>query len=273
MVVEAERKKHFSASQLDHYCLCPESYRQWYEERNRIPPTVHMARGLGMHGGAEVNMRQKIDSHRDLPRQDIIDAGIAEYEAQTKDGISLTSEEASRGPSAVINEVKEDLRAILDCHAKYQAPDYQPLFVEETVRIELPKAPRDLLAVIDIGTAVEVTDFKTAKRSKSQADVDSSIQLTLYTAAYIVLVGYAPTTVSLDTIVQGKKETKRQKLTSTRDDADFIALTNRINAVQKAIDAGSFPPAMPGSWKCSEKYCGYYRTCPFVNGQRASQGD
>jgi hypothetical protein len=269
---KTESKPHFSASQLDSYCMCPESYRQWYLEKNRIPPTVHMARGTGMHGGAAFNLRQKIESGVDLPRKEIIDAGIAEYEGATKDGLMLTREEAGRGHQVVIAEVKDDLVAILDCHAKTQAPEYQPVMVEQAVRVELPKAPRDLLAVLDVATATEVADFKTAKRSKSQGDVDSSLQLTVYSIAFHVVQGHAPETVALDTIVQGKKETKRQKLVGTRDEADYLALVNRINAVQHAIDAGSFPPTVPGSWKCSEKYCGYYRSCPFVNGSR-SQGD
>jgi hypothetical protein len=272
MVKKIQEKQHFSSSQLDHFCLCPESYRQWYIEKNRVPPTVHMARGTGMHAGAAFNLAQKIKSGVDLPRQDIIAAGVAEFEAATRDGLMLTRDEAEQGAKSVVASVKDDLVAILDCHAKTQAPDYQPIFVEQAVRIELPKAPRDLLAVLDVGTIDEVSDFKTAKRSKSQADLDSSIQLTVYSIAFAVLTGDPPKTVALDTIVQTKKETKRQKLVGTRDEADYQALANRINAVQHAIDAGSFPPAMPGSWKCSEKYCGYFRSCPFVNGSR-SQGD
>ena len=265
-------RPHFSASQLDSYCRCPEAYRQWYLEKNRIPPNVYMARGTGMHGGAAGNFRQKLETYRDLPAKEIIEIGVQEYEAATRDGITLTAEEADRGPSVVIAEVKDDLVAILDCHAKTQAPDYQPVMVEQCVRLSLPESPRDLLAVIDVATSDEVADFKTAKRSKSEQEVRSSIQLTIYAAAYHAIEGKPPATVALDTIVQTKTATKRQKLTDTRDAGDFLALANRINAIQHAIDAGSFPPALPGSWQCSDKYCGYYRTCPFVNGSR-SQGD
>lgn len=267
-----EVKPHYSGSQLDTFCMCPESYRQWYIEKNRIPPTVYMARGTGMHEGAAMNSRQKMETFRDLPAKDIIDAGIAEFEAATKDGIMLTPEEASRGPDAVIGETKDDLRAILDCHAKEQAPSYQPIMVEQTVRIELPNSPRDLLGVVDLATENEVVDYKTAKRSKSQKDADTSVPLTIYAVAFMVVTGSAPEFVSLDSVIQTAKATKRQKVISTRDENDFRALANRINAVDHAIRSGSFPPALPGSWKCSPKYCGYYRTCPFVNGSR-DQGD
>lgn len=268
-----ERKPHYSASQIDMYCRCPESYRRRYEEKEIIPPGIGALRGKGMHGGAAVNMRQKIESRRDLPAREIIDAGIAAYEAEAKGGVMLTAEEAATGVDSLLASTKDDLVAILDVHAKQQAPAYQPIFVEHLVRLELPAAPRDLLGVIDIGTAEGVVDFKTAKRSKSQSDADGSIQLTIYAALYAAETGRQADFVSLDSIIQTKKETKRQVLLSDRDEADFRALANRINAVQKGIDAGSFPPAAPGSWNCSEKWCGYYRTCPFVNAGRGSQGD
>ena len=267
-----ESRAHFSASQLDLYCRCPESYRRRYICGDVILPTVYQVRGTSMHDGAAVNLRQKIDTHRDLPRKQIIEAGIATYEAETRNGVSLTVEEASRGVGVVLAEVKDDLAAILDCHAREQAPVYQPVMVEQAVRVSLPDAPRDLLAVIDCATETEVVDFKTAKRKKSRADIESSIQLTIYAAAYHAVQGEPPQTVALDTVVQSKTKTERQKLVDVRTPRDLEALAARINAVQHAITVGSFPPAMPGSWYCSDKYCGYYRTCPFVNGSR-SQGD
>lgn len=272
-MADEPRKPHFSASQLDMYCRCPEAYRRRYEEKDIIPPGIAALRGTGMHRGAAHNMRQKIESHRDLPAHEIIDVGVAAFAAEAKGGIILTADEASAGVPALLAATTDDLVAILDVHAKAQAPAYQPIMVEQLVRLDLPAAPRDLLGVIDVATDTGVVDFKTAKRSKSQADLDGSIQLTIYAALYAAEIGRPADFVALDTIVQTKKETKRQLLLGERDEADFRALANRINAVQKGIDAGSFPPAAPGSWNCSAKWCGYHATCPFVNAGRGSQGD
>jgi len=274
MASAAPKRQHFSASQLDMYCRCPEAYRRRYLEKDVIPPSAGQARGKGMHVGAAENMRQKLQSGRDLKPAEIIEIGMNAFDIETKGGFTLNAEEASRGFAVVVSDAAHDLREILDVHARQQAPDYLPTLVEEPVRIELPNAPRDLLGVLDLATTEnEVVDFKTAKRSKSQADVDSSVQLTIYAACHQVATGRPAAFVSLDTVVQLAKSTKRQKLTGTRDAHDFNALANRINAVQHAIDAGSFPPAAPGSWNCSDRWCGFHSTCPFVNSRRGSQGD
>lgn len=267
-----ELKPHLSASAMDTYCRCPEAYRRSYIEKEKIPPMVAALRGRGMHHGAKVNFTQKMETHVDLPARDIIDAGIAQYETEVAGGLTLDYEEASRGAKVVVAESKDLLHHVLGFHAQEQAPHYQPILVEHFVRLEL-SGPRDLVGVIDVATTSVVADFKNAKRSKSQGDVESSIQLTTYAAMYKAETGELPKAVALDTIVTLKKETRRQLLISDRNEADLLALRNRINAINHAIDAGSFPPAAPGSWNCSDRWCGYYRTCPFVNGGRGTQND
>jgi len=276
---EQSAKPHFSASQLLMHAMCPESYRRRYEEKEIIPPGVAALRGKGMHGAAATNMRQKLTTGRDLPVNQIIEAGIAEFETESRDGVMLTPEEASVGVDKLLGQMKDDLAAIIDVHAKLQAPAYQPLFVEHAVRIELPNAPRDYLGIIDLG-AVQVAnekrgvvDFKTAKRSKSQADADQSIQLTGYAACFAQETGEVADFVALDTVVQTTKETKRQYLESERTQRDFDVLAARVNAVQRAIDAGVYTPAAPGAWNCSLKWCGYARDCVFFNAERASNGE
>lgn len=266
-------KAHFSATQLSLIATCPEAFRRRYIERERMPSGLAAARGKGLHGGAAHNFRQKIQSGIDLRVNDIIDSGIAAFDEEIKDGVLLAPDEAGRGADLVAGETRDDLRAMLDCHAKSQAPAYQPLFVEHKVLIELPNAPRDLMGVLDVATADAVIDFKTAKRSKPKDEADTSVQLTIYAACFRQETGKSPSFVALDSVIQTAKETKRQLLVSKRDEADFRALAHRINAVQQQIDAGSFPPAPAGSWQCSARYCYFHSTCRFVNPGRHSQGD
>lgn len=257
-------KPHLSATQMELYSKCPEAYRRRYIEGEKIPPGVAMAKGTGLHRAAEVNFRQKIDSHRDLPTSDIVDAAVAGFEAELAQGVAFDAEETSIGPENVIGQAKDDVADLAEVHARTQAPDYQPVLVEESVRIELP-GPRDLLAVIDLADdRRRVVDFKTARKSKTQGDVDGSVQLTVYAAAHQALTGEAPSLVRLDTIVQTARKTERQVIDSTRDEADLVALSHRINAITAAVDAGVFPPTTPGNWMCSARWCGFYRDCKFV---------
>lgn len=262
-------KPHLSPTQLEMYCRCPEQYRRSYIEGEKIPPGIAALKGTGLHRGAAVNMRQKLESGVDLPASEIVEAAISAFETEVHGGVSFSREEFGRGSHIVIGEAKDDLREIADCHARVQAPDYQPVFVEEKIRIELPNAPRDVLGILDLADAKRrVIDLKTAGKKKSQSDADDSVQLSVYAAAYQVKTGEPPAEVRLDCVVQTKTKTDRQVVTSDRGPRDFQALANRINAVTKGIQAGVFTPATPGAWWCGPKWCGYFSTCPYVNSHR-----
>jgi hypothetical protein len=205
-----------------------------------------------------------------------VEAAVAAFDESVHGGYVLSDEEMSRGPSVVIGEAKDDLANLATVHAKHQAPDYQPVLVEQSVRIELPSAPRDLLGIIDLADDKgRVIDFKTAGKKKSQADADDSVQLTVYAAAYQRLTGAPPSELRLDSVVQTKTKTDRQVVSTDRGPDDFNALANRINVVTSSIESGSFPPATPGAWWCGPRFCGYHATCPFVNSNRSrkEQGD
>lgn len=268
-------KPHLSATQLDCFARCPEQYRRRYLEGERIPPGVALIKGTGFHRGAETNMRQKLDSRRDLPETEIVEAAAAAFDEAAAGGLTLSAEEAARGAPAVLGEAKENLVDMARCHARQQAPDYQPILVEQVVRIELP-GPRDLLGVIDLADDRDrVVDFKTSGKAKPQSEADASVQLTVYAAAFHAHVGRLPSGLLLDTVVTTKKGSRREALETVREEADFSALAHRINAISSAIDAGSFAPASPGAWWCGAKWCGFYETCCFVNPNRgrAAQGD
>lgn len=269
-----QQREHWSPTQLDLACKCGVAYERRYIRGEKIPPGIAAMKGQGMHGGAKTNMRQKIESHRDMPVKQIVEAAVTAFEDQVRGEYMLTREEQSRGPKLVLADAKDDVSFMAAMHAATQAPDYQPVLVEQKVRIELPQAPRDLLGIIDLAdTKDRVIDFKTSGRRKNQAEADSSVQLTTYAVAFNALTGRNPSAVVLDTIVQTKTNTGRQALTSTRNSADYDALANRINAVQRMVDAGAFLPAMPGAWWCFERFCGFHATCKFVNHKRKSTTD
>jgi hypothetical protein len=261
-------KPHISHTQLDMFWRCGEQYRRRYVEGERLPPGIAIMLGGGVHKGAEHNFRQKIESRRDLPANEIVDAAVAGFEADFAGGFSLTDDEADRGIKAVLGEAKDKLVQLALCHAVEQAPDYQPVAVEHATRIVFPAATHDLLAITDLRDDVRrVTDFKTAARKMPEDAVHTSVQLTIYAAAFQVDTGSPPQEVRLD-VVTKTKTPQRQLLRSERTRADMQALLNRVNVTLATINAGNFPPASPGSWVCSPKWCGYWATCPFVNSER-----
>jgi len=263
-----QRKPHLSATQIGMYCRCPEQYRRRYIEGEILPPGIALLKGSGFHRGAEHNFRQKVESHQDLPSADIVDAAVAAFESALGGAYALTDDEQSRGAKVVLSEAKDDLAEMATVHAEEQAPDYQPVMVEEVIRIPLP-GERDMLGVIDLADDKNrVIDLKTAARKKTEKEADESVQLTIYAAAYRQLTGRRPSEVRLDTVIRTKTgKMSRQVLSSSRRDADFSALAHRITAVSAAVTAGIFTPAEPGHWMCAPRWCGFYSTCKFVNSE------
>lgn len=252
-------------------CRCGEQYRRRYIEGEIIPPGIAILKGTSLHTAAEQNMRQKIETHQDLPVRDIVETAVESMKMNVTAGeYQLTPEEQSRGKTAVLSEAIDDAAAMAEVHAEQQAPDYQPVMVEQAVKISLP-GHRDLLGIIDLADDQgRVVDFKTSKRKKRQADADDSVQLTVYAASYHALANNAPALVRLDTVVSNKTRCERQVLDSQRTARDFTALAARINMAVHAIEKGVFLPAAPGSWWCATAWCGYSRDCVYYNAARAA---
>jgi hypothetical protein len=255
------------------YARCPEQYQRRYIQREIIPPGIAMIQGTAVHVGAKINFTQKIESHADLHVVDIIDASAAAFDAEISGGYVLADDEVLRGASTVLGEAKDQTVKMARVHAEQQAPDYQPVAVEHATRILLPAASHDLLAITDLRDDQDrVTDFKTAGKRKPQSEADTSLQLTVYAAAFEHDCGRSARELRLDTVVKTKTPT-RQVLTTSRTPRDIQCLANRINAVLAAIQAGSFPPCPPDSWMCCPKFCGYHRDCAYVSQERRSAAE
>ena len=275
--VAQAQKPHRSPSAMGTYFGCGEDFRRRYMEHERIPPTLSMLGGTGMHKGAEHNFRQKIDSHVDLPVADVVAAAVAGFDAAiAKDGLTLFPEELALGEGVAVGMKRDEVANSAAAFRLTQSPDYQPKAVEQLVRIPVPKGTHDLLGIMDLvaddiarGVDDVVVDFKNAKKSKSAADAAESTQLTFYSAAHQVQYGKPPSEVRLDVLVTTKKGVSRQLLVEHRDAKDFQVLANRLNAMEQGVKAGVFLPAAPGSWKCSAKWCPWFtRGCVYVNAER-----
>lgn len=262
-------RPHLSPSQLETYCQCPERWRRIYLEGEKIPPATAMLRGTAVHAAAAHNFAQKVESHVDLPPADLAAVADASFTAELEsDGVELTAEEQSMGKDKVLGQSRDAAVKMAEFHAREQAPDYQPALVEAPFRVELPGS-HDLVGVIDLADdRGRVTDLKTASKRKNQADADDSLQLTVYDVGHRVLTGQPAAELRLDTIVQGERDLSRHVLATQRSEADFAALAQRVNIVTASIAAGVFTPAPLGAWWCSAKWCGFYRTCRYVNSER-----
>lgn len=271
--VEKPVKPHLSASQIGLYNKCGEAYRRRYIEKHIIPPGAAMIRGTAVHAGAEFNFGQKVESKVDLPAGQVVERAADAVEQKVKnEGIELTAEEKTVGKDKVVGAIKDSAVALTAVLMTDIAPAILPVGVEERVRIELPNATRDLLAILDIRTVDTVEDLKTGAKLKGKAVWQDDTQMTMYALTHRALTGKDPRVVRVHELV-ATKTPKAVTHDLSYDNLDFEPLVRRINATLNGIEAGIFTPATPGGWWCSAKWCGYHGDCPYVNGQRKAAGE
>jgi hypothetical protein len=262
--MDEPKKPYISPSQLGMFERCGEQYRRRYLEKEIIPPGIAMVKGTGVHGGAKGNFRQKIESHQDLPRKDIIEISVTTFEQSAEKGILLTEEEESIGYHKVVAQAKDGVVTLSGLYADEVAPEYQPVIVEDEQRVFIPSCDYDLKGYVDLVDESEnIVDLKTGTKKKNEDEVHTSQQLTFYALLYKAKTGRLPASVRLETLVD-KKKPERQALIGYRTTEDLNTLVNRINVMMDGIKKGVFIPAQPTSWTCSHRWCGYFRTCRFV---------
>jgi hypothetical protein len=261
-------KKHLSVSQLEMLSKCGQQYAYRYLDELKIPPGVQQIRGTAVHASTEANWREKQETYRDLPVEDLKDIAAARFDLEISGGFAMTSDEESVGRDKVLGEAKDTAVAMAAFFGQEIAQDYQPVLVEQSFRIELP-GEYDFVGVIDLADDQRrIVDLKTSMKAKNPIDAEASLQLTSYVAGHGILTGELATSVRLDTIVKNKSGIRRQILESQRSERDFEVLAARINAAESVIAAGAFAPAPMGAWWCGERWCGYWHQCPFVNAER-----
>jgi hypothetical protein len=255
-------------STLNDFELCAEMFRRKHIEKEPALPGTAALRGGAVHVGAQKNHEQKVGSGRDLPKKDIIDIAVAGFEEKkAREGFRLTPEEMGVGVKPTLARTIESVTTLTGLYADQVAPRMDPDLVEEHISFTLPSGIK-FSGRLDLSTKDgRIKDVKTAGRSKSQKEVDESLQGTQYYALYRALKGKDPSGFDLEVLVD-LKTPKVQTLASTRTRRDMEVLVNRANIMLRSVQAGLFAPAAVGSWNCCAKWCNFWSTCPFVNSER-----
>jgi len=261
-------KPYLSPSSLGMYFKCGEQYRRRYICGEIVPPGFALIKGSAVHSAAEENFKQKIKSHEDMSHADIVDIAAAAFEAKyIKDGVLVIDEDGEKSKEVLHGEYLDSTVSSAKSLADNVLPKYQPIATEEKVRLELPESSHDLLGILDLIYEDGIQDLKNTSKKMNQADVDSGLQFTIYSALYRSKYGKMPKEIAVDNIVHkagAKKAAEYQTILTTRSECDFTALANRMNAAIHGIRSEVFTPASPGSWWCGPKWCGFYHSCPHI---------
>jgi hypothetical protein len=155
-----------------------------------------------VHRGAEFNGRQKLRSHQDLLPEEVAYVAAAEYDLAQPSGYVLTREEESRA-AAALGQGKDHAVASAKVCAIETAPNYRPVAVEHPTLIVLPNPSSDLLAITDLRDDNDrLVDFKTSSKFLPSGQAASSLQLSIYAAAFAHDSGRLPREVRLEVLTR-----------------------------------------------------------------------
>jgi len=256
--------RHLSPSSYDQFIRCPAQWDLVRIQGIKIPPAIAMLVGSGMHGAAEVNFKQKITSGVDLPVADFRDAAATRYRQEAeKAGVSVPRDELPELKRLLV-EGKDRAVRFAECMAKDVAPTIQPIAVEHKVLFQPPDLPIPWFGVLDIATRSALLDWKTSAKKWTEGREHRETQPTVYDALYRFEFGTVPTLgfgVFTDSTKFGPIYDLRE---TTRTPGDWESLQLGARTMIRMVQAGLFPPAVPGSWWCSPKFCGLWSVCQYI---------
>jgi hypothetical protein len=236
-----------------------------------IPPAVPMGMGRGLHKAAEVNFKQKVISHEDLPEIDLLDAARDAYVHTFDEGVYLAPEERGK-KEQLLSDGLDSTISLTKLHRREVAPQIQPKVdgVEKRFKIDIG-ADLPILGYIDLITdRNEIVDHKATKRSWPKGKIQKDMQPVFYSIGYRHLTGDEVPPIFRFFIHVNLKTPKVQTQEHIVDYKQQVALIARIRTMIAMINKGVFPPANPGDWVCSPRWCGYYQSCEFVGNGKPS---
>ena len=259
---------HMSASSLGMGLRCMEQFRQRYILGNKIPPGFAAHVGSGVHRGAEVDLRAKIATGEDVPVDMVEDAAADGYRERLRnDGVFVPREERSRAKLDAADGLDRAVRLARAWRLDV-APDVQPAMVEQRIEAD-GDGPDDLpwLGYLDLIDADgRVVDWKTANRRWAKGREHDEVQATVYRHLVRTFTGREPAALRYVVLYESKSKGVQADTRDTeRTDDDWRVVQARARLVVAQARAGIFPPAAPGSWNCSPRWCGFWGSCPHIS--------
>ena len=243
--------------------LCPERVRRRWVLGDIIPPGIAAKIGTGVHKGAEINHKQKINTREDAPEDVICDAARDAYIESVQAGVFFPPEEKGSAKKQLSNGIDITVN-LAKLYRRELAPRIFPVMVEKWIKTHHDLVPIPFTGTLDVYTEDDwLPDFKTAAKKWPQSRADASPQATIYNELILEETGKYPNLLTFEVLVK-KKEPEIQEVITKRTRSDFDALAIRVGAMIESIQAGIFPPAQIGHWTCSPRYCGYYWTCKYI---------
>ena len=239
-----------------------------------VPPGVNLHIGSAVHAAAELNHRQKIASFTDLEGNYLADCGAESFENKlAKEGLYLPTKRERQNKQRIIGQTKDLIagtkyrRGFVKLYAESVAPKVQPEEVEKWVELLFPSIDVLLRGRIDVFTRDRwLMDIKSGQKRRPASDAHNSAQLSFY-SLWLEKQGSRPRKISYEYLYVAKTIEEAYSHRTTMKKPDYDRLMHRIAFAAKAIRLGVFHPAAPGSWICSQAFCGWFDRCKHAQRQ------
>lgn len=253
---------HISFTQLNMILLCGESYRRRYVQGEKIQPSGSMVRGRCGHKVEEINYKGKIKTGIDLPVEAIRDLFSDEWGKQKYEIVWNEDELDGESPTKTEAKFKDTGILVIETYHKELAPLAIPVAIEERFTVEFQGGYPSLTGIIDrIDEGDHIVDLKFVGKSPTADDAAKDVQLTAYQFGFLHAYKKKPALLKKEYAVSTKVPKTVTQEVEARDDETIERFLRRLETAMVAIEKGVFLPAQHGSWKCSQKWCGYWDTC------------
>lgn len=260
---------YLSVSQINTYRRCPLQYYFRYIKDLIRAPSASLVEGNAVHKSVAVGHEESVRAEK-VPLELMLDT-YNDYWKKAKVEVDWKAEDDQVSEDLIVRRDHDFLRQYNQNFIPRLAPrvDDRGAFVERRFWVTAGEARVPLLGFIDLvaknetvfadakspkgSGEEEVIDHKTATKSKTQADVDNDLQLTVYSRVTgIVNVRFqcfVKTKTPKITAVASKRSVNSWKW------AEFV-----VSEIAQCISKGVFPPGNDG-WHCTPKFCGYWDMC------------
>ena len=250
---------HLSASSINKYIDCGLLYR--FSKIDKLQPEFTpdvLLFGSAIHWAiAHINQGRMVETLLDLT--DVIECFGEKWESSVKKTPNI---KYSKGKSFeyLLNEGKR----LLTAYFKNGVDDgFKVLSIEEPFSFTIPGLSVPIIGITDCieeddsGTII-ITDYKTASKAYSEKQIDSDMQLTLYTMA-MKEGEFKDREIMVRFICLIKtKVPKVAQYWAMRTELEERRLAKKAIQVWEGISKGVFIPN-DGHWKCNN--CGYKTAC------------
>lgn len=267
-----------SPSSIEGFWKCPEQWRREKILKEKLPANGKTIFGSAFDAAVTFNYRQKIDSREDLPAGQMRDyAGdawntVVEEEKGSRE-IDWGTDKPHELQAEVITHVVGSDANPGGYHG-IVAPTVQPVAVQRWTEVPL-SVGIPLVGKIDLETDTGlIVDLKTASKTKTQDELDKSVQATSYLYAR-AREGQPASGFAWHASIR-LKTPKIAVLETHRSEAELVMFDRLVTVTARTINGymrdygpdGPWPAASPLGWWCSPSMCSFWPSCPWRGGAK-----